>query len=337
MEEISEKVNEIINNKIAAEVPTFPKKNLLIEVTNICNNACIFCANRKMTREKKMIDENLAIRVLEECYELGTRQVGFYATGEPLLNDKLEVYIKKAKSIGYEYIYLTTNGLLADKDRINSIFDAGLDSIKFSINAIEKNAYKFIHAVDCFDKIVNNLRNTYLIKKEKYPNIKVSVSYIKTKYTNENNETIKTFFEDICDEVVISEVKNQGGLLPEIDKMNIGYNDNIKLPCFYVFNSLTVTCEGYLSACCMDFQNYLAYADLNKNSMIEAWTNECITKFRKRQIAGDVNGTICENCINGTCKKIHPINEELATRFETDQMYSETDFEERISNFKNIK
>ena len=33
--------------------PPFPKKNLLIEVTNKCNSNCIFCANSKMKRKRK--------------------------------------------------------------------------------------------------------------------------------------------------------------------------------------------------------------------------------------------------------------------------------------------
>jgi hypothetical protein len=47
-----------------------------------------------------------------------------------------------------------------------------------------------------------------------------------------------------------------------------GYgHGNIKYPCPYPFNSVVVTAEGLLTACCMDFENMLAYADLNKISL----------------------------------------------------------------------
>lgn len=32
--------------------PEFPTKNMLIELTNMCNHQCLFCANSKMTRKK---------------------------------------------------------------------------------------------------------------------------------------------------------------------------------------------------------------------------------------------------------------------------------------------
>ena len=145
MDTIENRINNILNNKVDySEIPEFPTKNLLIEVTNHCNNKCLFCANRKMTRKKSFINKKTLAKVLKECYNLGSTEVGFYATGEPLLNKNLEEYVELAKKIGYNYVYITTNGILANKDRIDQLFKNGLDSIKFSINAIEKHKYKCI-------------------------------------------------------------------------------------------------------------------------------------------------------------------------------------------------
>lgn len=116
-------------------------KNMLLEVTNICNDCCIFCANQKSTRKRGFIEKELAKKILKEAYELGTRDVGFYATGEPLVNKDLEEYIRYAKELGYKYTYITTNGALMDKERAKSIIDAGIDSVKFSINASNKKDY----------------------------------------------------------------------------------------------------------------------------------------------------------------------------------------------------
>ena len=45
-------------------------------------------------------------------------------------------YIAEAKRIGYSYVYLTSNGSLATPEKAKAALDAGLDSIKFSINAL---------------------------------------------------------------------------------------------------------------------------------------------------------------------------------------------------------
>ena len=318
---------------------SFPQKNLLIEVTNVCNNKCVFCANRKMTRAKGQIDFDLAKRVLKECYDLGTREVGFYATGEPLLYKELYLLIREAKNLGYTYVYLTTNGLLAKRDIIEPLLKEGLDSIKFSINAINAEDYNFIHGVNCFDIVLENLRSCKCLQEE-YHN-KLFVSCILTKYTNYSRDEVENFFRGMCDKVVVQNVKNQGGLLPNINKHLLIEKDNVitnsfGIPCSYVFNSVTVSYEGYLTACCMDFQNYLAYADLNKVSVKDGWQNLIITEFRNKQKNGDVGCSICKACVFGDCDNIKPLDNKLTTIVDKDFFDIDNDMINRIRN-KNKK
>jgi molybdenum cofactor biosynthesis enzyme MoaA len=80
--------------------PPFPE-NMLVELTNGCNHQCIFCANKKKPRKIGQIKEELLDRILVEAYSLGTRSLGYYTTGEPLISANLEKYIARAKEIGY--------------------------------------------------------------------------------------------------------------------------------------------------------------------------------------------------------------------------------------------
>ncbi len=325
-----------IKNRIKEKFTTnknciFPERNLLIEVTNRCNNKCIFCYNRNMTRSHGDIDFDLATRVLKECYELGTREVGFYATGEPLLYDKLDILIQEAKNIGYSYVYLTTNGLLANKEKIEPLLSAGLDSIKFSINAINREDYLFIHGIDAFDIVIKNLKTCKELQKT-YNN-KLFVSCILTSYIDYDKKDVEEFFAKYCDTVVVQYVKNQGGLLPQINECLISKNakkEKFNIPCSYVFNSITITKEGFMTACCMDFQNFLAYADLNKTSVKKGWNNAIISAVRKRQTCGNVDNTICIACVYGKSDGIQPLVKEFATIFDTKD--KDIEMLERIKN-----
>ena len=330
--DIEKRIEEKFNNQFTGN---FPKKNLLLEVTNVCNNKCIFCANRRMTRPKGSIDFELAKRVLQECYDLGSREVGFYATGEPLLYPRLVELISYAKAIGYEYVYITTNGLLATEDRIKELLDAGLQSIKFSINAINRADYIFIHGVDAFDRVIENLKACKKLQ-GKYKN-KLFVSTILTKHTKYEKEEIEKFFDGMCDRVVIQNAKNQGGLLPVLNDTLLiekdgGEIEHFNIPCSYVFNSVTVTYEGYLTACCMDFQNYLAYADLNKCSVADAWQNATIRNLRDMQRCGSVGSTICKSCVYGKSDDIEPLDESLATKVDKDFFTLDIEMNERIKS-----
>ena len=301
-----------LNKKIDKKCP-FPTKNLLIEITNYCNNKCIFCYNHCMKREKKFIDKKLCERILNEAYELGMREVGFYVTGEPLLDKRLSNFISLAKSIGYDYIYITTNGILANLNKVKKLYKSGLNSIKYSINATNDMDYRKIHQTDNFNTVIRNLKDVYNWKKENKMDIKIYVSFVYTNMTY-NEKEIDNLFKNICDEYITMPAINQGGLIPKIKNISSTKSSNINkfsLPCSYPFNSVIVTVEGYLTACCMDFENFLAYADLNKYSLYDCWNNETIVSFRKKHLKKEVSGTICENCIYNSTNIPKPLEKKL--------------------------
>ncbi len=336
MNDLSLRLKEISCVKDYNLFPTFPTKNLLIEVTNACNCNCIFCANRKMQRKRRFIDEKFAFKVLRDAYELGTREVGFYTTGEPLLNPNLPYFIKEAKSIGYNYVYITTNGILLNDKFTLLLVNSGVDSIKFSINAINDEDYKFIHGVDCYNVVINNLKKLYNFRKDNNLHFKIFVSYIATKFTDYGVELIKDYFKDYCDEVAIINVRNQSGMMPEVNSLLSCKKNDDKVqaerlvPCHYVFDTVNVSCEGYLTACCADFENYLAYADLNVVSLKEAWHNQIITNLRMKHLNNNLCGTLCDNCIYSLKNVPEPLSSDLITSKITQQVFSDESVYKRI-------
>ena len=90
--------------------PSFPK-TVLIEISNLCNHACVFCAYPKATREGKQIDLHLLDRLLIEAHQLGAVEAGFYSGAEPFTSPNLEKIILRAKQIGYECRGVRTLGL----------------------------------------------------------------------------------------------------------------------------------------------------------------------------------------------------------------------------------
>ena len=318
---IEERIKKITKNENKNIYPNIPK-NMLVECSNTCNLSCIFCANRKMTRKRSKISSSFLNRILNEAFELGVREIGFYTTGEPLMNSELENYINIAKKIGYEYIYITTNGVLANINKIKKLVQKGLNSIKFSINAINEKDYELIHGKNMYNMVLKNLKEVWEWKQKNNINLKVYVSYISTKYTEYDIKTIENNFKDYSDKVLITNVRNQSGLVPEVTNKlkNKKEDDKIQgkreLPCFYPFNTICITLEGYITACCTDFQNYLAYADLNKMSLKEAWYSDTITGLRKQHISENLKNNLCRNCIFNSLELPEPLNKDLATKFD---------------------
>lgn len=336
---IEERIKKIIKNENKNIYPNIPK-NMLVECSNICNLSCIFCANRKMTRKTSKISSSFLNRILNEAFELGVREIGFYTTGEPLMNSELENYINIAKKIGYEYIYITTNGVLANINKIKKLVQKGLNSIKFSINAINEKDYELIHGKNMYNMVLKNLKEVWEWKEKNNINLKVYVSYISTKYTEYDIKTIENNFKDYSDKVLITNVRNQSGLVPEVTNKlkNKKEDDKIQgkreLPCFYPFNTICITLEGYITACCTDFQNYLAYADLNKMSLKEAWYSDTITGLRKQHISENLKNNLCRNCIFNSLELPEPLNKDLATKFDENMLTNDDYILTQLKRYK---
>ncbi len=315
--------------------PPFPRTNFLMELSNACNHACIFCAHQKMKRPVGYMKQEFAYNILQQAYDLGTREVGFYATGEPFLISNLHEYIKKAKDIGYEYVYLTSNGSLATPERIRQVIDAGLDSIKFSINAPNAILYKFIHGRDDFDKVLYNLKYLNEYRTESQRNYKIYITGILTKYTEDLQEEYHRIFGKLSDQVVFKYVYNQGGYMPEIDSyLRCNCDTETVRRCNLPFDAISITYEGYLSIENADYENMLVVADLNKVSLKEGWYGEKMQDMRRRFMEDDLEGTLCHGCIHHCESKAKPISPEYSKI--TEYIFDDNLVKTRINKFEQI-
>lgn len=322
--------------------PGYPVNDLRIELSNVCNHQCIFCANRKMTRKKGFINEDFLKRILQDAYQEGFRGVGYYSTGEPFMSSNLAEYIRWAKKIGYEYVYITTNGAVTEFERIKEVIDAGLDSIKFSINGTNRENYELVHGRDDFNWVIRNLKETYEYKKKLKRMLNVFVSFAVTKYTEDTVQEFIDTYKEYADDIITANVIDMGGYVPEVNeflltKSQSDFPDGMTIPCYSLWNAVIITWEGYLTACCADFQNYFIYADLNNMSLKEAWHCETITNLRQKHLDGDIEGTPCVSCVSRYLGKWKPVSELWATEFDERKMFDMKDAQDRIIKYLDKK
>ena len=121
-------------------------ESLAIELTRDCNNNCLFCYQRKGGKTK--VDVERLKRKIVEYRKMGVRYIEF-SGGEPTLSSHLPGLIKLAKKEKYENISLLTNGRrLAYKKYFDSLIEAGLKTIIFSIPGHTAELYKKITQTD---------------------------------------------------------------------------------------------------------------------------------------------------------------------------------------------
>ena len=307
-------------------MPAFPK-NIMIELSNACNHKCIFCTNTYMQRSIGRIDPDLIDKIMADARNAGTREIGFYTTGEPFVHKDLEKFTRTAKPLGYEYIYISTNGGIATPQRIKAVVDAGMDLIKFSINAGSRETYKTVHGRDDWDKVVENVKYTSSLRETLGRPLYLAVSCVVTDIVREEKADLEELFGPLVDEVIFYDVFNQSGQMNATLSLlsNIPARNDDQTPiCAMPFNRLHVTCEGYLTLCCTDYQNYLAVSDLNNVSITEAWHSEPFKAARQRHLDKKLEGTLCGNCWLERTDPIEPLEPALSSRIDFDALRQET-------------
>ncbi len=302
-------------------LPDFSSAELRLELSNICNHACIFCPNRLIKRTRREMSPELVKRLLDEGSGLNIKKVGLFMNGEPFVSQRLEEWVEYANGIGYEYIYITTNGALATPNRVKSVMENGCSSIKFSINAGSRTTYKIVHQRDDYEKVIDNVINAYKIRETNHYNCKLLSSFVVTKFTEDEIEYHYKKIKPYVDEVVFFNCEDFAGQMGDVvsdlrtDKEIEVFPKHIlhnSAPCKALWNSINITCEGYLTLCCSEAFNYLVVEDMNKTTIKEAWYSNKMIELRKKHIKCELDGLLCNRCITkNNNEDIRPINEAL--------------------------
>lgn len=319
---LSEKKSKRMDVDFTNFYPPFPRE-VFFDLNNTCNSRCFFCSNSKIFKPA-YLDKALGFKLLRDFFDCGSREVALFATGEPFLRKDMAEFVREAKHIGYEYIFLNSNGILATPERAQTVLEAGLDSIKFSINAGTRQSYKKVHGVDCFDQVIENIRWFNEFRAKSGLSFRIYVSMVPTTLAQDEFLLLSSLLDGFVDEIDCRGCSNQGGNMLEnnqtekIDKGNLlgslrqGHHSG---KCPDVFFRCTVTPQGYLSACVVDYRNYLVVADLHKTYVKDAWHNDLFVALRRKHSEGDLRGIICHNCLNNCDTPVHPINPAFAEEF----------------------
>lgn len=287
--------------------PPFPDA-IKVELTSYCNYNCSYCASKRSLRPMGNMDRDFLYRILKQAKSIDIKEIGMFLLGESFLLKELPEYIEYAKKeAGIDYVFITTNGSLCTPDRVIPVLKAGLNSIKFSINAGTKERYKEIHEVDMFDLVISNIKWLHEYRKNNnHSNLRTCVSSIFINEFKQELEELRSMISPYVDDFYYLPLYNQAGHIggSEYTKIvgNPGRLENLvpPIPCWALFNAAKVTWNGWLTACCFDHDTRFEIADLNKVSLIEAWHHPKFIDLRKRHLGNrknELRQSLCGKCL----------------------------------------
>lgn len=280
-------------------------RSVKIEITANCNYKCGFCV-KSLRPDNGEMDRALYSRLIRELREAGVEELGVFYIGESFTCKWLPEAIKEAKDVGFPYVFLTTNGSAATPERVRACMEAGLDSLKFSLNYADPKQLKDVAKVNekYWQKSIDNIKEACRIRDEGYK-CKVYASSIA--FDGAQGEKMSAVIEDLVpllDEHYFLPLYGMSGAA-----LNIGWkpkpgnpgrlgNMREPLPCWAAFTEGHITKDGKLAACCFGtgIGGDLIMADLTEVSFMEGWNSVAYQELRSAHLRKDVKGTACESC-----------------------------------------
>jgi MoaA/NifB/PqqE/SkfB family radical SAM enzyme len=269
------------------------------------------------------MDWELFTRITREMREAGVEEIGPFYIGESFASPHLLVKAIQwcKRELKFPYVFLTTNGSLASPVWLREVMEAGLDSLKFSINAVDGEQFEKLTSrpAALFWKALTNLKVARPIRNELKSPCGIYASSIR--YSQEQHERMSKMAEasitPYVDEwyelplyqmgIKATETRDRLGFErthgnPGRIDPSTGLPNRKSIPCWSVFCEGHVRVDGHLSACCFGADDRFDVGDLNIVSFMDAWNGSAFQQIRAAHLRADIEGlsvlenTMCEVC-----------------------------------------
>lgn len=129
---------------------------LYLEVTNRCNLLCTTCPRTYEELEPPAdLSWDLFTSLVDQVPDLA--RAVLHGVGEPMLVKSLPRMVEYLKTRGV-YVLFNTNGTVLNARNGRALIDAGLDELRVSLDASNRESFKTIRGADYFNRILRNVR-----------------------------------------------------------------------------------------------------------------------------------------------------------------------------------
>lgn len=256
--------------------------NVDIELAGKCQLACTMCpygTGDFDTSKQGMMPLQMALDVLMQAKEAGTKAIKLNFRGEPGLHKNLELVARMAKRLGFVDVFINTN-LLAFKDaRLKELMGCGFDKVIVSIDGTDKKTYEAIRKGGDFDKLVKKIH---------------LINWWKKKLSSET----KIILQMVCEkpDEKLKELEADGYRFVEVQDRGQGAAKKIRerRRCPQPRQRLVVAWDGMIFGCCSNWNNEYPIGNISQMSLKEAWNSERLRKLR--EISEKCDADPCKNC-----------------------------------------
>lgn len=279
---------------------------IVLENTTVCNLKCVHCFHGQGYTEHPaynavFMDWDIYRKAIDEIARHSISVLRFSPAGEALLHPQFIDQVAYAKAKGVGPVDLTTNGVTLDetaregghripgKTVMERLLELGIDVVDISLDAATRERYEAIRVKAKYHRVWSNIhRLLYLREKLKAPT-KVMLSIIDQPEAAGEIERFREYWTPLVDRVIVRPYLESLGVTPHkpgtfVDTMiQAGVN---RWPCPQFWKRVTLTPEGWIRFCVVDWLDKSVLGDLRTTTIEEVWKSAEYTRLRGCHLGG---------------------------------------------------
>ncbi|MGZ8158687.1 MAG: radical SAM protein [Methylobacter sp.] len=280
--------------------------NLHIELTNICNADCIFCAYQYQTRHEKIMADEVYLKALDDYCAMGGGDFMLtVSVGDPAVDPNFIRRIKEARLrseiAGIETI---TNAVALKSQQIEELIHSGITRIQISTGPWDQSLYTKIYRNKSYKKVIKNVRQLLEKNVEAGCPVEIKIAF-RSNLTMQETLSLPDYKEiahlphsiefNADFDTWTGEIK-EGDLLPGMYLRPLSELE--PEPCYWLYDGPIVFVDGSVGLCgCRDYNadSELIVGNIMQRPLLEIWQSEKVKKLRERFRSGTFP-SICRSC-----------------------------------------
>lgn len=273
------------------KVPDQPHRLLLALQEGYCNLKCPMCyvhsPSSTVKVRKGTMDYDGMVALLDR-FDDPKPSIGPATWAEPLMLPEFDKYLTAMKERGFP-VNINTNGLLLTDRLAELIVALEVESVFVSVDAHTPEVLQQVRGTSKLDE-VHAAVHRLLKARGSRTAPRIGVSFLMQEGNERQRDEFIAHWTQYVDAVRINERLDQNSTQRHIDLPP-------RIPCGYLYDTLTVNHEGDAVICCLDAQSDYVIGNVFKQDWREIWHGKALNAFRARHEAGEFGKIpLCANC-----------------------------------------
>lgn len=275
--------------KALKHTPRLHRQPRFIQIETVigCDAKCPFCPQRSITRRPRRMPDETWKKIIDDTRGLGITYRPFLQN-EALLDRRLHEVTRYIKQDPTARVELNTNGNALTEKRALELLEAGIDLVRFSIDAFSPETFARCRVGLSYERVVRNINRFIDVAKRHHRPVVTEVRMIDMDINKNEQHDFIEYWSTRADRALI------------VPLYNWPWDEGIEMvrkPCIKMREEMFFYTDGRAVLCCWDIAGRAVIGDVTTEHVLDIWNGATRSRHAEYLANGEREKiTLCSRC-----------------------------------------